>query len=47
MKEFFLNYFTNLPDFDASKLQAIDWTAWFTQPVSPPPHSPFALFFTP
>jgi leukotriene-A4 hydrolase len=35
-KEFFLNYFNGLPDFDASKLQAIDWNAWFTQPGMPP-----------
>jgi len=33
-KDFFLQYFNELPGFDASKLDAIDWDAWFNSPVS-------------
>jgi hypothetical protein len=35
-KDFFLDYFNKLPNFDASKLQAIDWNAWFYEAVRRP-----------
>jgi leukotriene-A4 hydrolase len=35
-KDFFLQYFNELPGFDASKLDAIDWDAWFNSPGLPP-----------
>jgi leukotriene-A4 hydrolase len=35
-KEYFLDYFNNLEDFDKSKLSKIDWNAWFYQQGMPP-----------
>jgi leukotriene-A4 hydrolase len=34
-KDFFLDYFNKLPNFDTAKLQAIDWNAWFYEAGMP------------